>query len=125
MVFDQDSIRQSRIVDVGPPTQRSFEGYSQRMSERPSVTFEERYVGAKITAAVLKTFGALWLIAGVLIIFRTERNYNNNYGSGLSPLIVIAIEAAATLLGAAMFAFFGYVLDLLRGIWEETAGENQ
>jgi hypothetical protein len=95
------------------------------MSERPSVTFEERYVGAKITAAVLKTFAALWLIAGVLIIFRTERNYNNNYGSGLSPLIVIAIEAAATLLGAAMFAFFGYVLDLLRGIWEETAVENE
>ena len=94
------------------------------MSERPSITFEERYFGAKITAIVLKTFAALWLIAGVLIIFHTDGNYNNNDGSGLSLLIVIAIEAAATLLGAAIFAFFGYVLDLLRGIWEETVGEN-
>jgi hypothetical protein len=94
------------------------------MAERPSITFEERYLGAKITAVVLKTFAFLWFVAGVFIIFRTERNYNNSVGSGLSPLIVIAIEAATTLLGAAMFAFFGYVLDLLRGIWEETAGEN-
>jgi hypothetical protein len=38
--------------------------------------------------------------------------------------MVIAIESAATLLGAAMFACVGYVLDLLRGIWEETAGED-
>jgi hypothetical protein len=40
-------------------------------------------------------------------------------------LIVVAIEVAATLLGAAVFAFFAYVLDLLRAIWEEAAGENE
>lgn len=44
--------------------------------------------------------------------------------SGNSLLAVLAIEVASTLLGAAVFAFFAYVLDLLRGIWEETAGEN-
>jgi hypothetical protein len=97
-------------------------GYCLKMTDRQSITFEERYFGAKATAIVLKAFAILWLIAGVLIIFRTDSTYSNN-GSGLSLLIVIAIEAASTLLGAAMFAFFGYVLDLLRGIWEETAGE--
>lgn len=95
------------------------------MDERPSITFEERYFGAKITAIVLKAFAVIWLVAGLLIIIRTDGNYNNTIDSGLSLVIVIAIEAAATLLGAAMFAFFGYVLDLLRGIWEETAGENE
>lgn len=95
------------------------------MDERESITFQERYFGAKITAVIFKSFACLWLIAGVLIILRTDGHYNNNGGSGLSLLMVIAIEAAATLLGAAMFAFFAYVLDLLRGIWEETAAENE
>jgi hypothetical protein len=95
------------------------------MTERVSITYEGRYVGAKITANVLKAFCALWIIAGVLILFRTDSTYSNNGTSGLSLLIILLIEGAATILGAAMFAFFAYVLDLLRGIWEETAGENE
>jgi len=94
------------------------------MSERPSISFEARYFGAKVTAVVFRTFAVLWFVAGVVIIFRTESHYRNSVGSGISPLIVIAIEAGATLLGTTMFAFFGFVLDLLRGIWEETAGEK-
>jgi hypothetical protein len=94
------------------------------MIERESITYEERYVGAKVTAYVLKGFCALWIIAGILILFRTDSTYKNSGNSGLSLLIVLGIEGAATLLGAAMFAFFAYVLDLLRGVWEEAAGEN-
>ena len=94
------------------------------MTERESITYEARYVGAKITANVLKAFCALWLIAGIFVLFRTDSTYSNNGSSGLSLLIVLAIEAAATLLGAAIFAFLAYVLDLLRGIWEVSAGEN-
>jgi len=95
------------------------------MAERESITYEERYFGAKITSVVLKAFGVLWLIAGAIIIYRTDATYGNNGTSGHSLLIVVAIEVAATLLGAAVFAFFAYVLDLLRAIWEEAAGENE
>jgi hypothetical protein len=94
------------------------------MTERESITYEERYVGAKVTANVFKAFCALLLIGGVFALFRTDSTYRNNGTSGLSLLIVLIIEGAATILGAAMFAFFAYVLDLLRGIWEEMAGEN-
>jgi hypothetical protein len=94
------------------------------MTERESITFQERYVGAMITANVLKAFCVLWLIAGVFILFRTDSTYSTLGTSGLSLFIVLLIEGAATILGAAMFAFFAYVLDLLLGIWEETAGEN-
>ncbi|MHB1210418.1 MAG: hypothetical protein ACYC1I_12045 [Acidimicrobiales bacterium] len=94
------------------------------MVERDSIAYQERYVGARITSVVLKVFGVLWLIAGVIVIAKTDRTYGNNGTSGNSFLVVLASEAAATLLGAAVFAFFAYVLDLLRGIWEETAGEN-
>ena len=94
------------------------------MTERESITYQERYFGAKTTSVVLKVFGTIWFIAGVIVIDRTINYYRNNGTSGKSFLIVIAIEVAATLLGAAVFAFFAYVLDLLRGIWEETAGEN-
>lgn len=72
-----------------------------------------------------ESFCAIWIIAGVLILVRTDRTYSNNGSSGPSLLIVLAIEGAATLVGAAMFAIFAYVLDLLRGIWEEAAGENE
>jgi predicted ABC-type sugar transport system permease subunit len=99
-------------------------GYIHDMTERDSITYQERYFGAKITSVVLKVFGALWLIAGVITITRTDRTYGNNGTSGNSFLLVLVIEVAATLLGTAFFAFFAYVLDLLRGIWEETAGEN-
>ena len=98
--------------------------YSRSMTERESITYEERYVGARITANVLKAFCAFWIIAGIFILFRTDSTYKNVNSSDLSLLIVLAIEGAATLLGAAMFAFLAYVLDLLRGIWEESAGEN-
>ena len=95
------------------------------MDERESITFQERYFGAKITSVIFKVFAVLWLIAGVIVIYRTDLTYGNNGSSGNSLLMVFATEIAATLLGAAIFAFFAYVLDLLRGIWEETAGENE
>jgi hypothetical protein len=94
------------------------------MNERPSITYEERYVGAKVTANILKAFCALWLIAGIFILIRTDQNYSNFDNSGWSLVVVLGVEGATTVLGAAMFAFFAYVLDLLRGIWEESAGEN-
>jgi succinate-acetate transporter protein len=94
------------------------------MSERESITYQERYFGAKVTATVFKVFGALWIVAGVIILARTAKTYDTGVtNSGLSLGIVLAIEAVATILGSAMFAFFGYILDLLRGIWEEVAGE--
>jgi len=94
------------------------------MTERESITYQQRYVGAKITSVALKVFGVLWLIAGVIVIARTDRTYGNNGTSGNSFLIVLAIEVASMFLGAAAFAFFAYVLDLLRALWEEAAGEN-
>lgn len=95
------------------------------MTERESITVQERYYGAKITAVVLKAFAVLWLIAGAIVVFRTDQTDGNNGTSGNSLLIVLAIEFASMLLGAAVFAFFAYLLDLLRAIWEETAGENE
>jgi hypothetical protein len=94
------------------------------MAERESITYQERYVGAKITSGVLKVFGILWFIAGVIVAVRTNQTYGDKGVAGTSLLVVLAIEIAATILGAAVFAFFAYVLDLLLGIWEETAGEN-
>jgi hypothetical protein len=98
--------------------------YCQDMTERESITYQERYFGAKTTSVVLKVFGTIWFVAGVVVIDLTYNRYRNNGASGRSLLIVIAIEVAATLLGATVFAFFAYVLDLLRAIWEEAAGEN-
>jgi len=95
------------------------------MDERESITYQERYFGARITSIIFKVFAVLWLIAGVVVIYRTDLTYGSDGTSGNSLLMVFAIEIAATLLGAALFAFFAYVLDLLRGIWEETAGENE
>jgi hypothetical protein len=46
--------------------------YYQIVTERESITFEERYFGAKITSVVLKAFGILWLIAGAIVIYRTD-----------------------------------------------------
>jgi hypothetical protein len=94
------------------------------MDERESITFQERYYGAKIISVVLKFFGVLWLIAGAIVIYRTDAVDGNNGTSGNSLLIALAIEVAGTLLGSAIFGFFAYVLDLLRAIWEEAAGEN-
>ena len=94
------------------------------MEESESITFQERYFGARMTSAVLKLFAILWLIAGAVVIVRTDDRYSNNGATGNSLLIALAIEVAATLFGSAMFAFLAYVLDLLRGIWEEVAGEN-
>jgi hypothetical protein len=94
------------------------------MVERESITYQERYVGAQITSSVLKVFGVIWLVAGAIVIERSVRTYRSNGTTGSSSLIVLAIELAATVFGAAVFAFFAYVLDLLRGIWEEAAGEN-
>jgi hypothetical protein len=93
------------------------------MPERESITYQERYTGAKITSAVLKFFAVLWIVIGIFVLFRTDGTYTGN-SSGISLFILLIIEGAATLLGAAMFAFFAYVLDVLLGIWEETAGEN-
>ena len=59
------------------------------MTERESITYEARYVGAKITANLLKAFCALWLIAGIFVLFRTDSTYSNNGSSGLSLLIVL------------------------------------
>jgi len=95
------------------------------MDERESITFQERYFGAKITATILKTFAFLWIVAGAIVIYRTDVVDGNNGTSGNALLIAFGIEIAATLLGAAVFAFFAYVLDLLRAIWEEVAGENE
>jgi hypothetical protein len=95
------------------------------MTERESITFQERYVGAMITANVFKALFLLWLIAGVFIMIRTDSSFSTIGTSGLSLFIVLLIEGVATILGAAMFAFFAYVLELLMGIWEETAGENE
>lgn len=103
---------------------RFLTDYCHGMTERNSITYQERYVGAKITSVVLKVFGVLWFVGGVIIIARTQRTYGVNGTPGTSLLIVVAIEAAATLSGAALLAFLAYVLDLLRAIWEETAGEN-
>jgi len=94
------------------------------MEERESITFQARYFGARITSVVLKLFAFLSLVAGAIVIYRTDNTYGNNGTSGNSLLIALAIEVAATLLGAAIFAFFAYVLDILRAIWEEVAGEN-
>ena len=93
------------------------------MPERDSITFQERYAGAKITSRVLKAFAILWIVVGVLVLFRTDRTYTGS-SSGISLFFLLIIEGVATVLGAAMFAFFAYVLDVLLGIWEETAGEN-
>jgi hypothetical protein len=99
-------------------------GYCQNVTERESITYQERYFGAKITSVVLKTFAVLWLIGGAIVIYRTDLADGSGGISGNSLLEVLTIEVASTLLGAAVFAFFAYVLDLLRGIWEESAGEN-
>jgi hypothetical protein len=76
------------------------------------------------TAIVLKVFAILYFIAGVFATVYTGGHYNSHGGSSLPLFVVVAIEIGATALGTAMFTFFAYVLDLLRGIWEETAGEN-
>jgi hypothetical protein len=70
------------------------------MTERESITYQERYVGAKITSVVLKVFVALWIIAGVIVIARTDNSYGNNGTSGNSLIVVLAIEVAATFVNA-------------------------
>ena len=95
------------------------------MEERDSITFEERYIGAKITSVVLKVFGYLWTVGGAILIVQTVRTHGQSGITGGSFLTILFIEIGSTLLGAAVFAFFAYVLDLLRGIWEEVAGENE
>ena len=93
------------------------------MTERDSITIQERYVVAKLTANVFKALGVLWIIAGVFVLIRTDSSSISIGTSGLSLFIVLLIEGAATIIGGAIFAFFAYALELLMGIWEETAGE--
>jgi hypothetical protein len=71
-----------------------------------------RYRGAAIVSTVFKVAAWLVLIGGLIGAVST---YNNLHSSGSSDPVGAAIGVAAgAILGASAFAFFGYVLDLLR-----------
>jgi len=93
------------------------------MDERPSITFQERYGGAKATAVVFKVLAYLCIALGLVTVIYTAA-YHRRWLSGNDEFVAIAIEVVATVLIPSVFFFFAYVLDLLRGIWEEEAGEN-
>ena len=98
--------------------QRGQLGFNQ------SITSEWRYFLARTTAQIYKLFTFLWIVAGVVVIVLTIKRNGHTAVSQNSNHVALAVEYAATLLGAAMFSFFAYVLDLLRGIWEEVAAVN-
>jgi hypothetical protein len=91
---------------------------------RQSITSQWRYLGARTTAQIFKLFAFLWIVAGVVVIILTVKAYGRSAISNNSYHVALAVEYAATPLGAATFSFFAYVLDLLRGIWEEVAAVN-
>jgi hypothetical protein len=93
--------------------------------ESASITFQERYVGARVISIIIKGFGLAWLLAGAYATFKIRAALSSG-GSGPNYLNLCTIGSGAiTLLGAAVFGFFAYALDLLRGIWEATSGEYE
>ena len=68
---------------------------------------------------MLILFVVLSFIFGVVTIIYTGGHYHSK-----PVLLVISGEVMVALPVSSFFAFFGFVLELLRGIWEETAGEN-
>lgn len=93
------------------------------MEERESITFQERYSGAKATAIVFKVLAYLCIAIGIVTVLYTLARHRRGMSNN-AEFVAIAIEVVATALIPSIFFFFAYVLDLLRGIWEEEAGEN-
>jgi len=88
-----------------------------RVPEEPAVSTVTlmsgpRFRGAAIVSGVFKVAAWLVLIGGVITAIAA---YHNLQASGSSDPLGAAIGVlAGAILGASAFAFFGYVLDLLR-----------
>jgi hypothetical protein len=95
-----------------------FFAYSFRVDE-PG-TPRNTWSGARSTATIFIVFATLWFIAGVVFVYLTYED-GRSFGAS-STDVAIVFEIVATFLGSAFLAFFGFVLDLLAGIWDLLAG---
>jgi hypothetical protein len=80
----------------------------------------DTWSGARLTATIFFMLATLWFLSGAGLVYLTYRN-GNTFGAS-STDVAIVFEIVATLLGTALLAFFGYVLELLAGIWDLLAG---
>jgi len=82
-----------------------------------------RYYWAQIISAILAVLAVVWIGLGIWIISKTNDSYFVS-GVGFNRTTVELIEVGFTALGAALFGFLACVLQLLMGIWEEVASDD-
>jgi hypothetical protein len=78
------------------------------------------YRGAQTVSVVFKVASGLVLIVGTFSAIGTAKALHNNGTTGGQVTVVVIGVIGGTILAAAAFAFFAYVLDLLRGIETNT-----
>jgi hypothetical protein len=84
---------------------------------------DSRYYWAQIVSAILAVLAIVWLGLGIWIVSKTNDSYYVS-GIGFDRTTVELIEVGFTALGAALFGVLSCVLQLLMGIWEEVASDD-
>ena len=82
-----------------------------------------RYYWAQIVSGILAALAFVWLGLGIWIISKTNDTYLVS-GVEFDRSTVELIEVGFTALGAALLGFLACVLQLLMGIWEEVASDD-
>jgi hypothetical protein len=85
---------------------------------------DARYYWSQIVSAVLVVLAFVWLGLGIWIISKTNDSYFVS-GVGFDRTTIELIEVGFTALGAAVLGFLACVLQVLMGIWEEVASDDE
>jgi hypothetical protein len=79
-----------------------------------SATSRQRFEGAQVVAAVFKVAACLALIVGVVSAIAIGEHLHQDHATGGVVLEAVVYVLIGSIIGASMFGFFAYVLDLLR-----------
>jgi flagellar motor component MotA len=99
-----------------------------RLKERlfPPVSTRENHEGANAVAAVFQTVAVvvlgIGLVSAVAVGEYVHKHMSDSVGKSIAYAIVVALSGV---LLASMLAFFGYVLDLLAEIAENTRSREE